>query len=240
MDLEPAPGTRACVASHAHVGESAPAVEPARVSKHAPPVTYGPPNFARPSFTGGFPGSAFLSQPDGTLRCPADHPLYPQEHRPERDGSLRVLYAARIGHCRSCPLREQCQESATTIKPRRVSAVYWPVSSHASISGESPPNLHLPWFLILSVFRDWQRRSHRRELVKLDRNQRVDVRLTETSPQAQPPSARPFSRAERAHYRLSWVQRLARNARTPTGGLVTIRLFGVPPACAAFLGLPTV
>ncbi len=70
--------------------------------------------------------------PDGTLRCPAGRPFYAQERRPERNGSLRVLYAARIGQCRSCPLREQCQESATTLKARRVSAVYWPVSSHSS------------------------------------------------------------------------------------------------------------
>jgi hypothetical protein len=42
-----------------------------------------------------------LAPPDGTLRCPANHPLYPQERRPERNGSLRVLYAARIGHCRT-------------------------------------------------------------------------------------------------------------------------------------------
>jgi hypothetical protein len=92
----------------AQMGESKPFVESAPVSKPTPPMTYGPPKFARPSFTGGFPGAAFLPQPDGTLRCPADHPLYPPERRPERDGSLRVLYAARIGHCRSCPLREQC------------------------------------------------------------------------------------------------------------------------------------
>jgi hypothetical protein len=42
------------------------------------------------------------------------------------NGSLRVLYTARIGHCRPCPLREQCQEASTTKKPRRVSAVFWP------------------------------------------------------------------------------------------------------------------
>ena len=88
----------------------------------APAATYGQLQWARPSFTHGFPGSAFALQPDGTLRCPADHPLYPQERRPERDGSLRILYAARIGHCRSCLLRAQCQESSTTLKPRRVSA----------------------------------------------------------------------------------------------------------------------
>jgi hypothetical protein len=45
----------------------------------------------------------------GTVQCPAGFPLYPQERRPERDGSVRVVYAARIGHCRPCPRREECQ-----------------------------------------------------------------------------------------------------------------------------------
>ncbi len=41
---------------------------------------------------------------------------------PPRDGSVRVLYAARVGHCRACPLREQCQGYGTaTKKPRRKS-----------------------------------------------------------------------------------------------------------------------
>ena len=63
----------------AQVSESAPVVEPIPVSPPPPQVEYGPPQWARPSFTGGFPGSAFLPQADGTLRCPADRPLYPQE-----------------------------------------------------------------------------------------------------------------------------------------------------------------
>jgi hypothetical protein len=51
---------------------------------------------------------------------------------------------------------------------------------------------------------DWQRRSHRRELVKLLRNQRVDVRSDEVSRSAHPPPPRPLSHAQRAHWRLSW------------------------------------
>src|SRR6266852_1875854 len=54
-------------------------------------VSYGPAQWARRSFTKGFAGADFALQPDGTLRCPADHPLYPQERRAERDGSVRVL-----------------------------------------------------------------------------------------------------------------------------------------------------
>jgi hypothetical protein len=123
-------------------GEPTPSVEPAQIEKSTPTVIYGPPQWARPSFTHGFPGSTFTPQPDGTLRCPANRPLYPQERRPERDGSLRILYAARIGHCRSCPLRAQCQESSSTLKPRRVSAVLWPPSRHPHLFLTRP----LPFF----------------------------------------------------------------------------------------------
>ncbi len=226
----------------AQVGESAPVVEPVPVSQPPPPVQYGPPNFARPSFTGGFPGSAFLPQPDGTLRCPADHPLYPQERRSERDGSLRVLYAARLGHCRSCPLRAQCQESATTLKPRRVSAVYWPASSRASISEPSPPAPGEPFPPSAPhpvLWGDWQRRFHRRALVKLLAHQRVDVRVADASPPAQSPPDRPLSRTKRAHYRLSWAQRLARNAAPHASSARSITLFGIPDAFAEAIGLAT-
>ena len=100
--------------------EFAPAevVESAQASEA---VLYGPPQWARRSWTSGFAGSDFSLQPDGTLCCPAGHPLSVQERRPEQNGSLRILYSARLCHCRPCPLREQCQESATTIKPRRES-----------------------------------------------------------------------------------------------------------------------
>jgi hypothetical protein len=111
-------------------------VEPAQVSEG---VLYGPPKFARRSWTNGFAGSDFVLQPDGTLRCPAGHPLSVQERRLEQNGSLRILYSARLCHCRPCPLKAQCQESAATVKPRRVSAVFWPISSESSVSSESPP-----------------------------------------------------------------------------------------------------
>lgn len=218
----------------AQVGESA------QVAEAVQPVVYGPPQWARPSYTRGFAGADFQLFPDGTLRCPAGHPLYAQERRPERDGSVRVLYAARIGHCRSCPLREQCQESATTSKARRVSAVYWPVSSRSSISDESLSAPEEPSPVPHPVlWGDWPRRSHRRELVKLLGHQRVDVHVTDTSPPAQPPPARPFSRAQRAHYRLSWAQRLARNAAPHASPSISITLFGIPDTFAEAIGLST-
>ena len=226
----------------AQVAQAAPFVEPARVSTPAPQVQYGSAQWARPSFTGGFPGSAFPPQADGTLRCPADHPLYPQERRPERDGSLRVVYAARIGHCRTCALREQCQESASTLKARRVSAVYRPVSSSSSLSEASPPAAGEPFPPLGPhpvLWGDWQRRFHRRELVKLLAHQRVEVRVADASPPPQPSPDRPFSRAQRAHYRLSWTLRLARNAARHPSSSLSITLFGIPDAFADAIGLAT-
>ncbi len=49
----------------------------------------------------------------------------------------------------------------------------------------------------------------------------------------------PLSRAQRAHYRLDWSERLARNVRVPTASQVRIRLFGVPEGFATSLGLAT-
>ncbi len=49
-----------------------------------------------------------------------------------------------------------------------------------------------------------------------------------------------LSRAQRAHYRLSWEERLARNARPNTVGQRTLKLFGIPESFAAWLGLTAV
>ncbi len=230
--LHPAPMRMTEVAS------AAVCAEPASVLPSAASPSYGPPVFATTWKRGRMSGQDFVLQLDGTLRCLADHPLYPQERRPERDGTLRVVYAARIGHCRPCPLRQQCQWHGTsTKKPRRVSAVLHPQISTPTLPLNEPPQARLAAHPIL--WGDWQRRSHRREFVKLLRHQRVDVRLAATSPPAQPPPARPLSRAQRAHWRLSWAERLARNAVPSASPPVSITLFGIPEAFAQSIGLQT-
>lgn len=211
-----------------------------------PPMTKSPmprlPNSDTPSVVprsrmGCLPGSVFPLQPDGTLRCPAGYPLSEQERREERNGTLRIVYAASITHCRPCPLREQCQGyGASTKKPRRVSALLHPradparqVEASTPLSGTAP----LLW-------RDWSRCQTRREWMRLLRSQRLDLQVG--PPPKVPPPQEPslLSRAQRAHWRLSWAERLARNARAPTTSAVTITLFGLPPAFAASLGLSSV
>src|SRR5205823_2101916 len=67
--------------------------------------SFGPAHWAHAARRGSLGGKDFLLQPDGTLHCQQGATLYPQERRPEHDGTVRVLYAARIADCRSCPLR---------------------------------------------------------------------------------------------------------------------------------------
>ena len=224
--------------------ESAPACEPAEsaegkaLGNPIPAATYGLPQWASPSFTHGFPGSAFTLQPDGTLRCPANHPLYPQERRPERNGSLRVLYAARIGHCRSCPLRGQCQENSTTIKPRRVSAVLWPLAPSRSDSSPSPKMIKAPFAAAPVLWRDWPRCGIRRAWLKVVRSQTTCLESSSPLPpsSAKTPTEKILTRAEHAHWRLSWDQRLARNVRPADAPRLIVTLHGLPATFASSFG----
>jgi hypothetical protein len=203
--------------------EFAPALKESTVEQ-VPVQGYGTPSVALPWKTGRFSGQDFVLQPDGTLRCPANQELRAHEQRREADGSLRVVYGASIRSCRSCPLREQCQwNGSATAKPRQVSVLLHPL-----VIGLAP----LQW-------RDWSRRVHRRACIQLLRHQRVEVQVEfgdSATPAVKPAT---ISRAQRAHYRLSWAERLARNARPETSGQVMIRLCGVPAGFATSLGLMT-
>jgi hypothetical protein len=112
---------------------------------------------------------------------------------------------------------------SATAKPRQVSVLLHPLQV-------DPAPL---------LWQDGSRREHRRACMHLVRHQRVEVRL----PPIPPPAASPgnagviFSRAQRAHTRLWWETRLARNARRDTSGQVTIKLFGIPNDFARDLGL---
>lgn len=211
----------------ARTTELAPALPAAPGEADTPPIPaqgYGPAEQALPWKQGRFSGRDFPLQPDGTLRCPAGQKLFPHERRREADGSLRVVYGANIRSCHPCLLREQCQwQGRATAKPRQVSLLLHPL-----VVAQVP-----------ILWRDWNRRRQRRACLHLLRGQRVEVQVVPghvPNPSTQPA---PLSRAQRAHYRLSWAERLARNARAPTADPILIRLFGVPTAFATSLGLAT-
>jgi hypothetical protein len=204
---------------------------------HHPSALYGAPEWARTSRVGIFAGTDFVPQPDGTLRCPTNHPLYPQERRTEHDGMVRVVYAARIGDCRACPRRVQCLGHGSGTKhSRRVSAVLRP------IEGPSPPPVSAPSPLAATkpiLWGDWSRCHTRRQLMSLLRTQTVTITLT-SAPVLDTAHRGPLTRQERKHARMTWEQRLARNAYGPSEPRVKLHLFGIPVAFAQAIGLLSV
>lgn len=207
----------------ARTTEFSPAIIPAPPYT-APPSGYAPPQVGLPWKAGRFSGQDFPLQSDGTLCCPAGQKLLAHERRREADGSLRVVYAASIRSCRPCALRERCQwQGKATTKPRQVSVLLHPLNI-----GSEP-----------ILWRDWSRRRHRRACMQLLRDQRLEVQMAPSLPAHPDSPALLLSRAQRAHYRLDFQERLARNARVPTASWVTIKLFGVPEGFATSLGLAT-
>ncbi len=194
-------------------------------AEQAPVQGYGKPAVALPWKAGRFSGQDFALQPDGTLHCPASKTLRPTEQQSFADGSLRVLYSARILDCRGCSLRRQCQ---------------WHGGSHyEAASDQCSAASSSNWSCTAAASRDWSRRAHRRACMQLVRHQRIEVNLLPPTAASPRKAEVILSRAQRAHSRLSWEERLARNARVPTASQVTIRLLGVPEGFATSLGLAT-
>lgn len=215
-------------------------------------ASYGPLELAQPwaKARRRFCAQDFTLQADDTLRCPAGKVLRPRERRKLNTGDLRVLYAAQARECRGCPLAAQCLgRGASGAQPRRVSGVRrivgWtmqpaPVGdpparpAHVGDGQESLGQRALQWC-------DVGGRRLRRALVALLRRQRVTI----TEPRAGPPrprcgeEARLWTRAERAHRRLSWASRLARNAQAADALPYTVSVWGIVPPLAAYLSLPS-
>jgi len=157
---------------------------------------------------------------------------------------LPRVQAARIGRCRPCPLRDQCLGYGTATKrPRRVSAVLWPQSSSpptnlpavqelASCLGET----HAIALAHPLLWGDWQRCQIRRRWIRLLRTQTVMliIPFVQAKQPATPTEAMVLTRAQRAHSRLNWVQRLARLSSTPpaSGHHPRTRLSRLPSSLA--------
>jgi hypothetical protein len=192
--------------------------------------------WARAARPGLFEGLDFVPQEDGTLRCPAGQTLWERERRPQADGRLRLYYAARLCSCRACALRAQCLRCAPTqTLGRKVSVVLGRPPAPTS----PPPLLCPPPPLGTGplLWRDWGRRQGRRAWMGELRRQQVRISLLPAPPQPESRASPTLSRAQRSHRRLSWAERLDRNAWGPHSPRVRIELCGIAAALAQAVGV---
>lgn len=166
---------------------------------------YGPLEWAR-ARGGRLGAEAFVLQDDGMLLCPQGVRLWQSETRQENAFTERLIFVAKDADCAPCPLHAACLgRTASGKRGRRVSAV-----RHRRITGVV---LHPRPSVAAAAIRwnDVAGRQLRRSWMAHWRQQTVTVA---SLPASLPPPARP-PRAARSHRRLSWPERLGRNARAP-------------------------
>jgi hypothetical protein len=222
--LRQALGHRLLQEAHRDIEWAAPAPTPAVVELAAvEALAYGPWQLA--SSTRGvsgkrFKASDFSLDSEGLVHCPNGQLLVAQasaiQDTPFRQ---RQVWRAERQTCAVCPLRERCLgASARPTACRSVSTVRLQLPPAATAHASQGWLPALRW-------QDVPARALRRAFSTHLRYQQVQV----TEIRGDPPSPIPRSeRAERAHQRLSWAERRARNAG-PSTPRFRLTVSGVPP-----------
>jgi len=194
--------------------------------------------WARAARPGQFAGQDFTPQADGTLRCPAGELLRERERRPQADGSLRIYYSPRLSSCRACAVRAQClrHDGAQTLR-RKVSVVLDPPARFPRCAPAAQPEGPLLVGTQPLLWRAWARRAGRWAWLGWLRSQQVTLCVLPVPPPQQSRASPQQSRAQRAHRRLSWAQRVSRNAARTQCPQLRIHLCGIAAALAQVVGL---
>lgn len=114
---------------------------------------------------------------------------------------------------------------SSTLPAAKASSMEW--RRHGKATAGKPTGASRGGRFLAATWRDWSRREHREACIQLLRHQRVEVKVQPAEATLTGPP-QPLSRAERAQYRLSWEERLARNASALASGQVTIQLIARP------------
>jgi hypothetical protein len=197
----------------------------------APFPLYGPWKAARGGPKGKFPHRSFQLQDEETLHCPAGKTLrlhLKQRWMADNERAYfneRGYYRAELADCQTCTLREQCLPNGTPAdETRRVFTIRHQVGVLSVVERA------LRWWGTME-WKDVAGRFLRRTWIAHWRTQYVEVlALGSTQQRGSPPPRE--DRAVRSHHRLSWQDRLARNAWWgPPHFRVTVA--GVPATLAA-------
>ena len=192
---------------------------------------------------GKYGGHDFHWTPSGELRCPAGTALRPQTRRLEGD-NWRVIYVAPATACATCHQAPRCRGSGAKRRSGRRVSVFIPRKPSTLVTTQpfATPVPHNPASIPLAaslpppcgslplLWTDVPATTLRRVLWVEVQGQSVDP-----IPAVLMPSRPRLSRAQRAHRRLSWVLRVARNAHSPHVQPWRLHLHGIPHGIASYL-----
>jgi hypothetical protein len=124
--------------------------------------------------------------------------------------------------------------------------VFWPISSPETIAAapapalsEPPPKPPEPLTRCPVLWGDWPRSQIRRRWLKIMRTETVSLTLAARPTQecSAAPGSPVLTRPQRAHWRLSWQERLVRTARPAISSPLLVTIHGLPATFASSFGL---
>jgi hypothetical protein len=203
----------------------------------------------------------FVRDAQGTMHCPAGHPMVLREHRERADG-MRERHEVARQHCQGCPQLDACRgEGASLLKGRRIDVpvgaseviasspqskprvsvrVLTTSATTASAPAVSPMTVTTPPAVDTSLlWMDLAATVTRKALTRALDSLRVDVHVEVQSRAQVPELNAPLTRDRRAHRRRSRAEHLHRN-RADEAIRWILRFHGLPTGLARHLGVEAI
>lgn len=189
---------------------------------------------------GKFAGNDFTLESERSLRCPAGHSMYRREVRRNGRGEWLLIFSMARRTCLQCPLRERCVANGSAMtNGRRITVIRRKLLDHPAPSGNNtpPPSRCISVSRVKTIhpviWEDLPAAFLRRDLRQNLRQHQFEFDSMISPTEKQQPFL--LSRDQRAHRRISWSERLARNALDPQGQSWKVRLFGISSTLATFV-----
>jgi hypothetical protein len=189
---------------------------------------------------GKFAGNDFTLESERSLRCPAGHSMHRREVRRNGRGDLLLIFSMARRTCLQCPLRERCVANGSAMtNGRRITVIRRKLLDNPALPEDNNPaptrdiSVSRSKAIHPVVWKDLPAVFLRRDLRQNLRQHQLEFDSMISLAQKQSPFL--LNRDRRAHRRISWSERLARNALAPQEQHWKVRLFGISTTLAAFI-----
>jgi hypothetical protein len=189
-----------------------------------------------------YAGQDFKIVDDEFVECPAGHRMGRREIRYTRRGDMQMIFSVNPRICASCPVKHHClSDDSKGTNGRRISvmrAKLPPIPTVAlepeiTVIAQAPIQTvqgtqALIWTDIPATQLRREIRQHLRRHLPLIESNSSGTQHIQLAPAY-------LTRSQRAHRRLSWAERLKRNASRSQNVQVSVQLFGISRQLVEFL-----
>jgi hypothetical protein len=186
-------------------------------------------------------GKDFKVIEDQFIECPEGHRMGRREIRYTRRGDMQMLFSVNPRLCASCPVKQHClSDDSKGTNGRRISVMRakLPQVPTVALEPEITVIAQVPTQTLRGtqalIWTDIPATQLRREVRQHLRRHQTCIQPNDLGTRLLQPIAAHFTRSQRAHRRLSWAERLRRNAISSPTVQVSVQLFGISPRLVDF------